>query len=78
MTLENKTIANLAINEVVKIKGFIHEGAEILRLQEMGLLPGTEVKILRKGLLGWPLEINVRGYSLALRKEDAELVCFEY
>lgn len=78
MNLESKRMANLEINEVVKVKGFTNESEEILRLQEMGLLPGTEVKILRKGLLGWPLEINVRGYSLALRKEDAELVCFEY
>ncbi len=77
MKFNIKKLANRAINEVIKIKGFINENDDILRLQEMGLLPGTEVQIMRKGPLGWPLEINVRGYSLALRKEDAELVCFE-
>lgn len=77
MHLKNTTIDTLEVNEVVKIKGFTNQNDEILRLQEMGLLPGTEVKILRKGLFGWPIEINVRGYSLSLRKEDAELVCFE-
>ncbi|PWU05916.1 MAG: ferrous iron transport protein A [Verrucomicrobia bacterium] len=77
MELNIKKLANLAINEVIKIQGFKNESDEILRFQEMGLLPGTEVKIIRKGPMGWPLEINVRGYSLALRKEDAELMCFE-
>lgn len=77
MKLNTKKITNLAICEVAKIKGFASESEEILRLQEMGLLPGTEIKIMRKGPLGWPLEINVRGYRLALRKEDADLVYLE-
>lgn len=77
MELNIRKFTNLAINEVIKIQGFTKENDEILRFQEMGLLPGTEVKIIRKGPMGWPLEINVRGYSLALRKEDAELLCFE-
>ena len=36
------------------------------RLIEMGLTPGTEVKVLRKAPFRGPLEIGVRGTSLAL------------
>ncbi len=38
----------------------------IRRLAEMGLTPGTEVKLLRKGPFRGPLQIEVRGVALAL------------
>jgi ferrous iron transport protein A len=38
----------------------------VRRLAEMGLTPGTEIKLLRKGLFSGPVEIEVRGVSLAL------------
>ncbi|TET64996.1 ferrous iron transport protein A [Candidatus Bathyarchaeota archaeon] len=38
----------------------------VRRLAEMGLTPGVRIKILRKGLLRGPFEIQVRGVSLAL------------
>lgn len=75
--LNLKKITHLTTYEVAKIKGFANENPAILQLQEMGLLPGAEVTIMRKGLLGSPLEIKVKGCHLALRKEDAELVYLE-
>ena len=44
------------------------------RLREMGLLPGTRVKFLRWAPLGDPLEIELRGYKLSLRRHEAELI----
>ena len=38
----------------------------VRRLAEMGLTPGTKIKVLRKGILGGPVQIEVRGVSLAL------------
>jgi Fe2+ transport system protein FeoA len=43
----------------------------------MGLLPGTPLKLVRTAPLGDPLEIQVRGYSLTLRKSEAEHVLVE-
>jgi len=43
-------------------------------LREMGLLPGTKVKLIRWAPLGDPLEIRIRGYNLSLRKHEAEHV----
>lgn len=43
----------------------------IYRMQEMGLLPGTPVRFIRRAPLGDPLEIEIRGYLLSLRRKDA-------
>jgi ferrous iron transport protein A len=47
------------------------------RLRELGLLPGTLVKLIRRAPLGDPLEISVRGSLLSLRKSEAELIAVE-
>jgi Fe2+ transport system protein FeoA len=41
------------------------------RLLEMGLLPGTEVRVVRAAPLGDPIELSLRGYALSIRKADA-------
>ncbi|MFQ3581239.1 MAG: ferrous iron transport protein A [Chloracidobacterium sp.] len=44
------------------------------RLQEMGLTTGVTVKVIRVAPLGDPLEIELRGYRLSLRKDEAAAV----
>lgn len=44
------------------------------RLAELGLTPGQTVRLLRRAPLGDPLELLVRGYRLALRRDEAEAV----
>ena len=46
-------------------------GAVKRRLVDMGLTPGTVVKVTKIAPLGDPLEVSLRGYELSLRKEDA-------
>lgn len=41
-----------------------------LRLREMGFVPGTNVEVLRQGPLGDPIEIELRGYRICLRRSD--------
>lgn len=41
------------------------------RLQEMGVLPGTPVKVVRCAPMGDPIELEVRGYKLSIRKAEA-------
>lgn len=55
---------------VVKLHG---EGAVKRRIMDMGITKGTEVYV-RKVALGDPVEVNVRGYELSLRKADAEMI----
>jgi Fe2+ transport system protein FeoA len=44
------------------------------RLQELGLVAGTPVELVRFALLNDPVEIKVRGYRLSLRRQEADRV----
>lgn len=59
---------------VIRVEGGDDVG---LRLLEMGLTPGVEVRILGFAPLGDPLELEVRGYRLSLRKSEARRVVVE-
>lgn len=41
------------------------------RLLELGLVPGTQISVMGVSPLGDPLELEVRGARLSLRKKDA-------
>ena len=41
------------------------------RIMDMGITPGVALKVIKTAPLGDPIEINVRGYELSLRKEEA-------
>jgi len=47
------------------------------RMMDMGLVPGSEVKVIRVAPLGDPVEFEVKGYSLSLRKSEALNVTVE-
>ena len=40
----------------------------------MGMTPGTAFKIVRKAPLGDPIEIQIRGYLISLRKQEADII----
>lgn len=42
-----------------------------LRLMELGILPGTVVRFVRRAPMGDPLEVEVRGFHLSLRSSEA-------
>jgi ferrous iron transport protein A len=48
-----------------------------LRLMEMGLTPGVELRLIGRAPLGDPLELEVRGYRLSVRKCEAARVEIE-
>jgi ferrous iron transport protein A len=47
------------------------EGAELQRLLDMGFIEGTRVKVIRNAPLMDPLDIEIRGYLIALRRHEA-------
>lgn len=50
----------------------VNGGGELrLRLLDMGLIPGTAVKVIKIAPLGDPIEITLRGYELTIRREHA-------
>jgi Fe2+ transport system protein FeoA len=67
MTLNKLPIGETAV--ITKVGG---EGALRLRLLDMGLIPKTKISIRKIAPLGDPIEINIRGYELTLRIDDAK------
>lgn len=55
--------------KIVSVGG---EGELRLRLLDMGLIPRTEVTLMKVAPMGDPIEIRVRGYELTLRVSDAK------
>ncbi|MHA1860487.1 MAG: FeoA family protein [Candidatus Asgardarchaeia archaeon] len=55
--------------ERIEGSGFIRR-----RIIDMGLVPGTEVKIVGTAPLGDPINLVARGYNLTIRKNEASMV----
>ncbi len=69
-----KTLRDARIGETVKVKRLHGEGAVKRRIMDMGITKGIEVFVRKVAPLGDPIEVNVRGYELSLRKADAEMI----
>lgn len=66
------TLLSVAPGEsAVLLKVGNEKGAVKRRLIDMGLTPGTKVMVRKIAPFGDPIEVNLRGYELSLRKEDA-------
>ena len=70
-------LSQLAIGSKAVVRGLSLQGQASLRLREMGVLPGVAITLVRTAPFGDPLEIQVRGYNLTLRKSEAEHVMVE-
>ena len=69
-----KTLKQVEVGSTVKVVKLHGEGAVRRRIMDIGLTKGAEVYIRKVAPLGDPVEINVRGYELSLRKADAEMI----
>jgi ferrous iron transport protein A len=67
-----KTLSSTKKGEVVKVQKLHGDGALKKRIMDMGITKGTEIFIRKVAPLGDPVEINVRGYELSLRKVYAD------
>lgn len=65
------TIDDLKIGQQGIITAVGGEGALRLRFLDMGLIPGTRVRLQKIAPMGDPIQIQVRGYELTIRREDA-------
>ncbi|MBQ7829553.1 MAG: ferrous iron transport protein A [Clostridia bacterium] len=69
-----KTLKEVKVGETVKVVKLHGEGAVKRRIMDMGITKGVEIYVRKVAPLGDPVEINVRGYELSLRRADAEMV----
>ena len=69
-----RTLKDARIGDAVTVVKLHGEGAVRRRIMDMGITKRVEIYIRKVAPLGDPIEINVRGYELSLRKADAEMI----
>ncbi len=68
------TLKQAKIGETVRVVKVHGEGAIRRRIMDMGITKGVTITVRKVAPLGDPIEINVMGYELSLRKADAEMI----
>ena len=69
-----KTLKDARVGQTVTVVKLHGEGAVRRRIMDMGITKGVEIYVRKMAPLGDPMELNLRGYELSLRKADAEMV----
>jgi ferrous iron transport protein A len=67
---DQKTVATMKPGETAVISGFTDEQISV-KLLEMGFLPGTVVRFNFSAPLGDPVCVNISGYDISLRLDEA-------
>ena len=69
-----KTLKEVNPGETVTVVKLHGQGPVKRRIMDMGITKGVEVFVRKVAPLGDPIEVNISGYELSLRKSDAEMV----
>ena len=69
-----KTLKDVRVGEVAIVAKLRGEGPVKRRIMDMGITKGVEIYVRKVAPLGDPMELNLRGYELSLRRADAEMI----
>ncbi len=69
-----KTLRDVLVVDTCKVVKLHGEGPVKRRIMDMGITKGVEILVRKVAPLGDPMELNVRGYELSVRRSDAELI----
>ena len=69
-----KTLKDVKVGQTATVVKLHGEGALRRRIMDMGITKGVEIFVRKAAPLGDPIELNLRGYELSLRKDDAEMI----
>ncbi len=69
-----KTLRDVKVGDTVQVVKLHGEGAVKRRIMDMDITKGVEIYVRKLAPLGDPVEVNVRGYELSIRKADAEMI----
>lgn len=72
-----RTLKEVAVGETATVAKLTGEGVVKRRIMDMGITKGVSVFVRKTAPLGDPIEVNVRGYELTLRKAEAENIVVE-
>ena len=66
------TLRDLKVGQSARIIKNHTGGALKQRFMDMGITKGVTVKVIKIAPLGDPIEVEIRGYNLSIRKDDAK------
>lgn len=69
-----KTLKDAKVGETVTVVKLHGEGPVKRRIMDMGITKGVDIHVRKVAPLGDPMELNLRGYELSVRRADAEMV----
>lgn len=69
-----RTLKDIKVGESATVLKLHGEGPVKRRIMDMGITKGVDVHVRKVAPLGDPMELNVRGYELSLRKADAAMI----
>jgi ferrous iron transport protein A len=72
-----RTLADLQPSETGCIRAITGTDGLSQRLAEIGFTPGQSVQVIRFAPLGDPMQIRIRGFDVALRKQEARRVTLD-
>jgi Fe2+ transport system protein FeoA len=73
-TVGNRTLTHVPAGSSAKVVAVNGSGRITRRLMEMGVVPGVSLRVVKMAPFGDPIEIRLRGYSLAMRRTEAEAI----
>ena len=68
------TLRDLPAGRDARVTSVTGTGRVARRLVEMGIVPGAEVQVVKSAPFGDPIEVRLRGYNLAMRRNEAEFI----
>jgi ferrous iron transport protein A len=69
-----RTLKDVKPGETVSVVKLHGQGAVKRRIMDMGVTKNAEIFVRKVAPLGDPIEVNVRGYELSLRKADIDII----
>ena len=71
------SLRTLKVDERARITSIVASGEISRRLRDMGLVPGTELKVIGRAPLKDPVALRLRDFTLTLRNNEADCIMIE-
>ena len=71
------TLRDLKMGQEGIVVSIGEKGPMRRRIMDMGITPGASIKVIKVAPMGDPIEINIRGYELSLRKDEASQIVIQ-
>ncbi|MBR2635849.1 MAG: ferrous iron transport protein A [Oscillospiraceae bacterium] len=69
-----RTLKDIQVGQTVMVRKLHGDGPVRRRIMDMGITKGVAIHVRKVAPLGDPMELNLRGYELTLRRADADMI----